>query len=147
MQGQGDYASTRELFMDMTSKGIAPSRSHFNALIVSCAKDGLAETARAVFEMLPHYDILPEVDTWTALMSCHRKDLEQCKRILDEMLQAGVSPSLSRLCKDPSKRTGRATRRSPFMSLGGPAFHPLKLALRSIRNDIPRASGCARPRR
>lgn len=90
---QGDYASTRELFMDMTSKGIPPSRSHFNALIVSCAKDGLAETARAVFEMLPHYDILPEVDTWTALMSCHRNDLEQCKRILDEMLQAGVSPS------------------------------------------------------
>ena len=81
--------------MDMTSKGIPPSRSHFNALIISCAKDGLAETARAVFEMLPHYDILPELDTWTSLMSCHRKDLEQCKRILDEMLQAGVSPSLS----------------------------------------------------
>eukprot|EP00439_Symbiodinium_sp_Y106_P071077 s464_g12.t1 len=90
---RGDYASTRELFMDMTSKGIPPSRSHFNALIISCAKDGLAETARAVFEMLPHYDILPELDTWTSLMSCHRKDLEQCKRILDEMLQAGVSPS------------------------------------------------------
>ena len=89
----GDYAAVRELFMDMTSKGLTPSRSHFNAMITSCSEQCLAETARAVFEMLPHYGIKPECDTWTALLDCHRSDLSQCKRILTDMESSGIAPS------------------------------------------------------
>eukprot|EP00439_Symbiodinium_sp_Y106_P029180 s397_g3.t1 len=89
----GDYASVREFFMDMTSKGVQPNRNHFNALIISCAKDGLAETARSVFEMLPHYNIQAECDTWTGLLSCHRRDPSQCRKILEEMISSGVQPS------------------------------------------------------
>ena len=90
---QGDYATTREIFMDMMSKGVKPNRNHFNAMITSCAKRGLAETARAIFDMLPQYGIQPACDTWTGLMSCHRHDLNHCKKIFDDMLSSGVQPS------------------------------------------------------
>ena len=89
----GDYAATRELFMDMTSKQVAPNKTHFNALLTSCTQQGLTETARAIFDMLPHYNIKPECDMWTALISCHRQDLGQCKQILSNMQSAGVQPS------------------------------------------------------
>ena len=90
---EGDYAATRELFMAMTARGLKPNRNHFNALIISCARHGLAETARAVFEMLPHYNVQPECDTWTGLLTCHRRDPSQCKRIFEEMVSSGVKPS------------------------------------------------------
>ncbi|CAE8615231.1 unnamed protein product [Polarella glacialis] len=81
----GDYATTRELFVQMTTQGIKANNAHFNALLAACAKDGLAEIAQATFDLMKDYSLTPNTDNWTILMTCHRNNLQRCKEILQEM--------------------------------------------------------------
>merc|ERR1719201_1069241 len=75
----GDYSRTRELFVEMTSAGIAPSHHHFNSLLTSCASVGDASTAEAIFRLLPSYNLKPRVEDFTTLLACCRFDLERSR--------------------------------------------------------------------
>lgn len=86
----GNYGGARELFMEMTEVGIAPSAAHFNTLIVSCAAERNAETAEAILRTMPHYGVRPRSEDYTALLSCCLDSVQRCRALLQEMRDAGL---------------------------------------------------------
>ncbi|CAE8732952.1 unnamed protein product [Polarella glacialis] len=80
----GDYARTRELFVQKAIQGIKANNAHFNALLAACAKDGFAEIAQSTFDLMKDYSLTPNTDNWTILMTCHRNNLQRCREILQD---------------------------------------------------------------
>ena len=70
-----DYAKCRELFIAMITASIEPDNGHFNALMSACASAADAETAQAVFDQMPLYNLTPQSADWTILISCYRNGL------------------------------------------------------------------------
>eukprot|EP00404_Azadinium_spinosum_P012051 CAMPEP_0180518074 /NCGR_PEP_ID=MMETSP1036_2-20121128/54889_1 /TAXON_ID=632150 /ORGANISM="Azadinium spinosum, Strain 3D9" /LENGTH=332 /DNA_ID=CAMNT_0022530179 /DNA_START=42 /DNA_END=1037 /DNA_ORIENTATION=+ len=90
----GDYAKkTRELFIEMTSKGVPADRGHFNSLMAACASAGDASTATAIFDHMVSSGLAPDVQSYTVLISCCRYDLNRCMEIRKSMQQAGIVPT------------------------------------------------------
>merc|ERR1711920_876715 len=89
----GDYAKTRELFVEMATTGTPPSNMHVNALLTSCAKGPDAATAQAIFDMLSSWNLQPRIEEYAILLSCHRYDLPRCQQIIADMRQANLEPT------------------------------------------------------
>merc|ERR1711920_291726 len=89
----GHYAKCRELFIEMTACGIQPDKHHYNALLTACAKEPNAELAQSVFDQMRSLSLVPGVQEWTILISCHRNDLPRAKAVFDEMVLTGCKPS------------------------------------------------------
>jgi len=89
----GDYAKTREFFVEMTQAGISPNHLHFNAMISSCARIGDAQTGKAIFDMLPHYNLKPRCEDYTILISCCRQDLSLCIEVWNLMEKNFIRPT------------------------------------------------------
>lgn len=89
----GDYAKTRELFMQMTSSCTHPDHGHYNALLASCARHNLAPTAQAVFEYMRGQGLEPRLEDYNILLGCHRQSLPRCLELYAEMQAKGFRPT------------------------------------------------------
>lgn len=89
----GDYARTRELFVEMVNSGVSPNRFHFNSLLTACAKSCDSCTAEAIFELMPSYEVKPTAVEYTTLIACCRRDVVRCRELLKEMREANIQPS------------------------------------------------------
>merc|ERR1711918_283798 len=77
----GDYAQARQIFIEMTSQGIPALNTHFSALLIACAPGCHSDVARGIFDLMPQYNVKPDVANWTTLLSYHRENLSECLRI------------------------------------------------------------------
>lgn len=89
----GNYAKTREIFIDMTSNGVETNITHFNTILTSCAKDANSDLAQGVFDLISKYNLSPSLQTWTILLSCNRYNLARCLDIISHIRNAGLAPS------------------------------------------------------
>ncbi|CAK0877264.1 unnamed protein product [Prorocentrum cordatum] len=89
----GDYAQTREIFVQMTGSGIAPQHAHFTALLTACMSKCYTKEAQGCFDLMASYNLQPNLAHWTSLLRCHRYDLARCLEIIEEMANAGIKPS------------------------------------------------------
>merc|ERR1712129_54726 len=88
----GDYATTREIFIEMASEGLQATHTHYNALMAACASHCYAEIASQVFEMMKQKGLDPRIEDYTILISCCRKDLDRCCELMAQMRHANLQP-------------------------------------------------------
>jgi len=90
---EGDYATTRRFFVEMGEEGVPVDRGHYHSLLAACARSCDAEIAEQVFAFMLEAGLTPDVQSYTALTSCVRNDLQRCKALREEMRQAGLEPN------------------------------------------------------
>lgn len=91
----GDYAKTREIFMQMTESCTRPDHGHFNALMAACARHVHAATAEAVFQSMQAWGLPPRVEDYNILLGCQRQNLPRCLELYQELQTKGFKPTSS----------------------------------------------------
>lgn len=90
---EGNYERTRALFVKMVEAGLRPGVTHFNAMMIACARDADMATAQGVFDTMLAWKIEPGFQDFNILLSCSRNDLTRCRAIVEEMRARGLEPT------------------------------------------------------